>query len=151
MSRDAVLGGTTLAFSAAYYWLAASLPASRLADAIGPQGLPKVYAVCLAALSLALIGGAVARPTRSAPLSLPPAALRAGGMLLMGVAYVALVPWLGYLVAISALIFATVYYQGGSVGVRAAIVAAGGGVFFWLLFVVLMGIAQPPGFFPPQL
>jgi hypothetical protein len=23
-------------------------------------------------------------------------------------------------------------------------------VFFWLLFVVLMGIPQPPGFFPPQ-
>jgi hypothetical protein len=29
-------------------------------------------------------------------------------------------------------------------------VAVGGGVFFWLLFVVLMGIPQPPGFFPPQ-
>ena len=72
-------------------------------------------------------------------------------MILMGVVYIVVAPWVGYLLSIAALILATTYYQGGTIGRQAAIVALCGGVFFWLLFVVLMGIAQPPGFFPPQL
>jgi hypothetical protein len=73
------------------------------------------------------------------------------GMIAMGVVYIVVAPWVGYLLSIAGLILATTYYQGGTIGRQAAIVALGGGVFFWLLFVVLMGIAQPPGFFPPAL
>jgi hypothetical protein len=55
------------------------------------------------------------------------------------------------MVSIAGVILATIYYQGGGFTRHAVIVALCGGVFFWLLFVVLMGISQPPGFFPPQL
>jgi len=55
MGRDLAFGGATLALSVAYYWMAAAIPESQLADAIGPQGLPKTYAILLAALSLVLI------------------------------------------------------------------------------------------------
>ena len=34
---------------------------------------------------------------------------------------------------------------------RVAGVALCGGIFFWLLFVVMMGIPQPPGWWPPPL
>jgi hypothetical protein len=71
-------------------------------------------------------------------------------MLLIGIAYVLVAPWLGYLLSISGLIFATTYYQGGTTDRRAALVALCGGIFFWVLFVAFMGIAQPPGFFPPH-
>jgi hypothetical protein len=170
MHRDLALGSATLGLSAAYYWMAASVPVSRLADAIGPQGLPKIYAVLLAALSLILIvrstrdpgsglrdpgGSDAGDPARSGSRGsrIPDARsrlFRAAGMVLMGVLYLVAVPWAGYLLTIAGLIVATTYYQGGKVGWQAAIVALGGGLFFWLLFVVLMGIAQPPGFFPPQ-
>jgi hypothetical protein len=169
MHRDGAFGGATLALSVVYYWLAASVPISRLADAIGPQGLPKTYALILAALSLILMvrssrdpgagirdSGAGSRDPRGSgsprsPIPDPRSLLfRAIAMLLIGVVYIVMAPWLGYLLSISVLILATGYYQGGSLTRHSAIVALGGGIFFWLLFVVFMGIAQPPGFFPPQ-
>ena len=51
--RDLVFGTATLALSAGYYLMAGRIPESQLADAIGPQGLPRTYAL--------LLGGAVAR------------------------------------------------------------------------------------------
>jgi hypothetical protein len=53
--RDLAFGGAALAISILYYWMATLVPVSQLADAIGPQGLPKVYALILAALSLILL------------------------------------------------------------------------------------------------
>jgi hypothetical protein len=139
-----------LVVSVAYYQMATSVPVSRLADAIGPQGLPKVYGLMLAALSLVVVVNARRAPSESRSAKTRSGALRAIGMITIGVAYIVLAPWIGYLLAISALILATTYYQGGTIGRHAALVALGGGVFFWVLFVVLMGIHQPPGFFPPQ-
>jgi hypothetical protein len=162
MHRDLVFGSATLVLSAVYYWMAASVPVSRLADTIGPQGLPRTYALILAGLSLVLMVQSVRDPGSGnrepqephAPGSRTPdpgsrRLFRAMGMILMGVVYIVLVPWVGYLLSIAGLILATTYYQGGTIGRQTAIVAVCGGVFFWLLFVVLMGIAQPPGFFPP--
>ena len=168
--RDGVFGGAALTISVLYYWMATLVPVSQLADAIGPQGLPKVYAVILAGLSLILLvrssrdpGSEIRGPKESGkppaadPRSLIPdprsrsrsRSFRAAGMLVIGIAYILVAPWLGYLLSISGLIFATAYYQGGTVGRQAAVVALCGGVFFWLLFVTFMGIAQPPGFFSP--
>lgn len=146
MRRDAVFGCATLAFSAAYYWMADNLPASQLSDAIGPQGLPKIYALALVALSLILIIGAAANRGAVAPAVESRAPLsRVAGVLLMGVAYIVLAPWIGYPIAIAALIAATTYYQGGAFTRYVALVSVIGGVLFWVLFVVLMGIQQPAG------
>ena len=148
MNRDLALGSATLAASAAYYWMAVAIPESQLADAIGPQGLPKTYAVLLAGLSLVLIarsfGARVPSPESRAPL------WRVAGMLAIGIIYILVAPWLGYLLSIAALILATTYYQGGAINRHVAVVALSGGIFFWLLFVVMMGIAQPPGWWPPS-
>ena len=158
MRRDLVFGSVTLALGALYYWLSDSIAISSLADAIGPRGLPKIYALGLIALSLVLIVSS-GRPFKSQP---PPiksqipkpksqrAMWRAAGMLAIGVVYVLLVPYVGYMLTIAAVILATIYYQGGGLTRHAVVVALCGGIFFWLLFVVLMGIEQPPGFFPPQ-
>jgi len=168
--RDLLFGGAALAISILYYWMATLVPVSQLADAIGPQGLPKVYALILAALSLILLlrsfrdrGSGIRDPKGSglpaaavsespgSPIPDPRSRLvRAAGMLLIGIVYIVLAPWLGYLLSIAGLIFATTYYQGGTVGRPAALVALCGGVFFWVLFVAFMGIAQPPGLFPLQ-
>jgi hypothetical protein len=71
--------------------------------------------------------------------------LRVAGMLAIGVIYIVVVPWLGYLLSLAGLIFATTYCQGGAVNRQVAIVALSGAVFCWALFVRLMGIAQPAG------
>jgi putative tricarboxylic transport membrane protein len=146
MRREMVFGGATLALSAAYYWMADRLPASQLSDAIGPQGLPQIYSLALAALSLILIIGAASsrhRPAAAAEARAPLS--RVAGVLLIGVAYIVLAPWIGYPVAIAAVIGVTAYYQGAALTREAALVAIAGGALFWLLFVVLMGIQQPAG------
>ena len=153
MGRDLAFGGVTLALSGAYYRMASTIPESRLADAIGPQGLPKIYAVLLAGLSLVLIarslGARSPSPESRAPN--PESRVRSplwrvAGMLAIGVVYILVAPSLGYLLSIGALILGTTYYQGGTINRQVAVVALGGGIFFWLLFVVMMRIQQPAGF-----
>ena len=123
MPRNAILGSITLAASVVYFWLASSVRVSQLADAIGPQGLPKIYALALAGLSLTLIVSSGRPPAKSHDpepknQSLEPKAqsylLRAAGTLLIGVVYILMLPWVGYLLSIAALILVTTYYQGGS-------------------------------------
>ena len=164
MSRDLAFGGTTLALSVGYYWMATTIPRSQLADAVGPQGLPRAYAVLLGLLSLVLIVKAlrgrgqtrsasesrssVSSP-RSSVLSSPSSLWRVAGMLTIGIVYILVAPWLGYLLSIAALILATTYYQGGAIDRQVAVVALSGGIVLWLLFVALMRVAQPSGWWPP--
>jgi hypothetical protein len=157
-NRDLLFGTATLVVAAVYYGLAVSIPQSDLADPVGPQGLPRVYALLLAALSLILI----ARSVRSAkspndgrqnpePLgSLDPGSrmLRVIGMLLIGIAYIVILPWLGYLLSVAALITATIYFQGGSINGRSILVALSGAALFWLLFIWLLRIQYPAGLWP---
>ena len=158
MRGDLPLGVATFALSAGYYFAADRIPDSRLADAIGPAGLPKAYAVLLATLSLGLIGGALKRqtadPGRQPVVERVHAVYRYErviGMLAIGIAYIVLVPWLGYLLSVAALLFTTMYCQGSAADRRAAIVALSGAVFCWILFVLVMRIEQPPGLWPSLL
>ena len=142
-----------LALAGGYFAAARLIPESQLADAIGPQGLPKTYSVVLAALSLILIsqsawgwgqgdGGQDASHPQRRALS------RVAGMLVIGVVYIVAAPWIGYIPALAAVIMVTTYYQGGLINRRVALVSVSGAVFFWLLFVFLLGIPQPAGFWP---
>jgi hypothetical protein len=157
MNKDVLFGSATLVLSVGYYLMAATIPSSQLADAIGPQGLPKAYAILLAGFSLILIGRSLARRrgggTKTAAGERAPRSplWRVAGMLAIGVVYILVAPWLGYVLSIAGLLFATTYYQGGTVNRQVAIVAVSGAVFFWFLFVVLMGIPQPPGWWPSLL
>ena len=186
------------ALAVGYYLLALQIPESQLADAVGPQGLPRTYAFVLGGLSLILIARSL-RPSSLEPVSPrsgrsqpartgPPAGgqyvqeqdapkpgaealappgsnqgpkpmecatpsaraqvLRALGVIVIGVVYILVVPWLGYIVSLAALIAATTYYQGGGMSGRVVIVSVSGAVLFWLLFVAILGIQHPPGFWP---
>ena len=161
MNRDLVLGSAAFALAVGYYLMAAAIPASLLADAVGPQGLPKTYAVLLAGLSLILIIRSVRlKPDPTISRSVPKVRLkpdrgstlwRVAGLLAIGVAYVVVVPWLGYMLSLAALIMATTYYQGGALNRQVVVVAMSGAIVFWLLFVMLLGIPQPAGWWPSLL
>ena len=159
--REILLGCVTLVIAGGYYLLATRIPQSDIADVIGAQGLPKTYAALLAGLSILLIArAAMARSRAAAPdaaSATPKSRLERGlawrvfGMLMNGVIYVVVAPWLGYVLSITALIAATVYYQGGGLSRRSVAVALGGALFFWLLFVRILHIAQPAGLWPSLL
>jgi hypothetical protein len=150
-----VLGAVMLTVAAVYYAIAAGIPRGRLADGIGPGGLPKAYAVALAVLSIALIGRALvsrrsttitgAREERRQVGPLKPG--RTAAMLAIGAAYAAVAGWVGYVPALAGLIFAAIFCQGGAaIPIRRALaIAVVGAVVFWLLFVLVLRVPQPTG------
>jgi putative tricarboxylic transport membrane protein len=155
-NKDCLFGIATLALAAGYYAMAVGIPQSQLADAVGPQGLPKTYAFLLAGLSLALIVRSLparqtARPTSEAPrdAGIDRRVLwRVAGMLLNGIVYILMVPWLGYAISVAALIAATTCFQGGGLNRRTVVVALSGAMLLWLLFVWLLRIQYPAGLWP---
>jgi len=147
-SRDLVLGVVMLTVALAYYGLTTQVPESALDDAVGAVGLPRLYAVMLAVLCVVVMVRsllAMFRHQRQRSDDGPRPSWRFMGMVLIGVLYMAIVPWLGYVVSIAFLIASTAWYQGGSVNRGAIIVAASGALMLWLLFVVILRIPQPPG------
>jgi hypothetical protein len=147
-SRDFAFGAMMLAVGLAYYWLTSQVPQSTLDDEVGPVGLPRLYAVILVTLSLiAIVPAALAVIRRRPPQrdDVPRRSWRFAGMLLIGVLYVAIVPWLGYLPSIAMLIAGTAWYQGGAITRRVVVVSASGALILWLLFVAFLRIPQPPG------
>jgi putative tricarboxylic transport membrane protein len=156
-NRDLVFGSATLALAAVYYALTVTIPQSDLADPIGPQGLPKTYAAVLAVLAIILIARSIKRPANLAPTNPEPANPRTNepanlgrviGMLLIGVGYIVVLPWLGYLLSVAALIAATTYFQGGSINLRSILVAISGALCLWVLFIWLLRIQYPAGLWP---
>jgi hypothetical protein len=152
-SRHTVFGVLMLVLAVVYYASASAIPQSGLADAVGPQGLPRIYAAALAALALVRI----ARRRQPAAVSAVPAdgggqastdVLRSLGLLAIGVGYVLIVPWVGYIVAIALLIGATAGYQARAWRRSDATVAVAGALFLWVLFVLFLGIRQPGGIWP---
>jgi putative tricarboxylic transport membrane protein len=159
MNRDFVCGCFTLAIAAGYYVLAASIPASQLDDAVGANGLPKIYGIVMAALSLILIARALMQHRRAPAMASPSEGpqsqgqewlrlRRAAGMIAIGFLYILLVPWLGYILSLAGLITATAYYQGGEINLRVGVIAVLGAVFMWMIFVIVLQVPQPPGLWP---
>jgi hypothetical protein len=147
-SRDFAFGTVTLAVGLAYYWLTTQVPLSTLDDEVGPVGLPRLYAVILIALSAVTIVRAAPAVVRRQPPERDDVRRRSwrfAGVLLIGVLYVAIVPWLGYLPSVALLIAGTAWYQGGAINRRVVVVSAVGSLILWLLFVAFLKIPQPPG------
>jgi hypothetical protein len=148
--RDRLFGLASLALAGGYYLLARNVPASELADTTGPAGLPVIYAAVLAALGVTLV-------LRSGKAEVPLTAVRPMGVrhvrnaaltLAVGVLYVVAAPVVGYLPAVAALIAATAWAYGARLNVRTLVVAVSGAAVLWLLFVWLLGIPQPSGWWP---
>jgi putative tricarboxylic transport membrane protein len=149
--RDLVVGGAALALAIGYYALAGQIPESQLSDAVGPQGLPRIYAYLLGGLSLVLIARSLGPSNdessgvhRARPAA--PNVRRPAGMVVIGVVYLLAVSWLGYFVSLAGLVATTTWYLGGGLNRRVAVVAVSGALLFWLLFVRLLGVQHPAGF-----
>jgi putative tricarboxylic transport membrane protein len=157
MNRDLVCGIVMLGLAIGYYILVAGIPDSSLADPIGPQGLPRSYAIALGILSLLLIGrsllrgrtGQAAAASEQADRSREWIRLkRASVMLAIGVVYVLLLPWLGYAVSLAILIAVTASYQGVRARRGLAVVAVLGAAVLWALFAIVLRIPEPAGIWP---
>ena len=162
MSRDFFAGCGLLVFSVIYYLTAAAIPESQLSDSVGPSGMPKAYGLALGVLAILLIAQALLARRQAVASAASAAArenaqgelhsaLRGAGMLAIGVTYLILLPFLGYILSVALLIGATAWYQERARPrwvVPTALIGAG---VLWAIFVEVLQIAQPAGFWPSLL
>ena len=152
MNRDFVTGLIGRALAIGYHVVASNIASGQLADEVGPDGLPRIYAWMLGGLSLILSVRALQQrasaATTAGDVSEVHAAWRALGILLIAGAYVAAVPVLGYPLTIAFVIGVAALYQGGRVSWPLALISVSGAAALWFVFVYLLHIAQPEGIWP---
>jgi len=153
MPRDLAGAILLLLVAAGYYALAGGINPSALDDGVGAAGIPSIYAALVAAMGLALAARAAAARWlgRAAPRLAGAESRRllgAAGMLGIGVAYVAVVAFVGYPLALAGALAGAALYQGERAGWRLALIALAGGAAFWLFFDGLLRLDMPSGFWP---
>ncbi|GAB4069032.1 tripartite tricarboxylate transporter TctB family protein [Ancylobacter sonchi] len=150
MNKDAWSGLVLLALAGTYFWATGAIPDSTLEDEVGAVGLPHALTAALVLLGLILlVRGVLAARTEAAAgpedeerdATLP----RALGFLALGAAYVLLLPYVGYLVAVALLIGGVALYEGAPRRWTVPVAALGGAAFYWAVFVKLLGVSQPVG------
>lgn len=147
MDREIACGLFALVLAGAYYGAADALPSSLLADAVGADGVPKALAIALALLgALQLARSRFMRPSAGGGIEDGiDRHGRAAGLLIITCAYVALLPYIGYPVALAALVFAVAAYAGLAPSMRLAFVSGSAALVFWIMFVKLLGVPMPVG------
>lgn len=156
MSKDVWGGLGLLIIAAAYYAGMGQIAESTLSDDVGATGLPRMLALILAIVALALIArGLIASRAATATAAGPKgndeeesAPLpRAIGLLMFGVAYVVILPYAGYLVSVALLITGVGLYEGATRDWKLPVIAICGAALYWAIFVKLLNVHQPAGLF----
>lgn len=158
--KDLIAAAIALALAAAYWIGAIRIHASSLiGKGVGADALPKGLAIALAVLTAILVGQtlwarrnrAVSADEAANPAELATARrkhLRAGGMLLIGVVFLAVVEIAGYVPATFLMVCATAVYNGRAMSWRLAAFAASLTLLFYALFDLILHIPMPSGIWP---
>lgn len=155
--RDAVAGGIGLALAGAYWLGAEAIRSSPLAgNGVGASAVPKGLAVALACFSAGLVLQSIrawrvaarSKPAAAAPSGSSRRHLRAAGMLLIGIAFLAVLETLGYWLSLVLLLAVTAAYNGHPASKRLARFVLIVSIIYYLLFVQLLGIPLPSGVWP---
>ncbi|MGQ7791539.1 tripartite tricarboxylate transporter TctB family protein [Faunimonas sp. B44] len=157
MTRDFYVGLVVLAGAVSYWLAAAKIPISFLDGAVTASTMPQTLAIVLGGLALLLMGQSVAARVRSGAAAAAAEGEeaptlrqhgRAIGMLAIGIAYLVLLPAIGYLAAITLLLIVVAFYNGRR---RAGpLIAFGvlGGAFYYALFTFVLRVPMPSGLWP---
>lgn len=158
--KDLIGAGIALALAGAYWIGATHIPKSSLiGKGVGADALPRGLAVTLAVLAVILIAqnliqrrrGPLREDAPASPEKLAEARhkhLRAVGMFVIGLAFLLIVGYVGYIPAIFAMICVTVVYSGRPMSWRIAGVAAVLTAVYYVLFDLVLHIPMPSGIWP---
>ncbi|MBU2053561.1 MAG: tripartite tricarboxylate transporter TctB family protein [Proteobacteria bacterium] len=116
------------------------LPVTATADLVGPKVYPGALAVLLAVFSGLLLIGAAPSHGEDADIRLPGMVRRFLPLVLFSAAYVIALPFVGFLIATTALLMACFFLLGERRLWLNFLVAAGCTLATYLLFATLLGI-----------
>ena len=152
MHRDAITGIVLMALAVLYYKMADALPRSLLSDNVGAEGFPKLLAGSLFVLALVLLLMGLFKRRAANPIEEREkrahenqAALKAAGMLILGILYLLFVSLIGYPFAVGFLIAAVLLYYKEPLSLKVVMAASIGGILFWVFFVFALEIPMPMG------
>lgn len=164
--RDVWIGLLALAFGGWYWRAAGDIPISPLDGIVNAAALPRALAVAMMAFAVILILRALAlealylraarraqgpvadRPEEEGRRFTPMQHLKAVGIVAIGIAYLLILPWLGYVPSVVFLVVATSVYIGARAGAYTLGVGVVLAVLYYLLFVRLLDIPLPAGIWP---
>jgi uncharacterized membrane protein len=168
--RDVWIGLAAFVLGAWYWRAAGDIAISPLDGIVNASVLPRMLAVAMMLFSVLLAMRALlveylfvraARQRAGADTPQRPEAegmnfsvrqhIKAAGVVVIGVVYLLVLPWLGYVPSAALLIAATAVYIGARAGLYTFGVAVAVAVIFYLLFVRLLGIPLPAGLWPALL
>lgn len=153
--RGVLAASGLLVVLAVLYWLAAdAIPKSSLSGAVGADGFPKMLAVALALLSIALAGqtlaemrkrgrsGSSAEDGKSTNWN---SHFRAFGVVAIGAAFLIVLPVLGYAVSVAFLLVGLATYSGQKLSAGSIVFGVAGAAVFYVLFVHVLNVPLPGG------
>jgi putative tricarboxylic transport membrane protein len=152
--RSILVASGLLFVLALAYWLGAdAIPKSSLSGSVGADGLPKLLAVTLGVLSVALAGQTILEARKRAAAGKLAASggphwrahARAFGVIAIGAVFIALLPVLGYVVTVGLLLVGIAIYSGKRPDLWTVVFGVVGAVVFYVLFVHLLRVPLPPG------
>ena len=158
--RDLIGAGIALALAGAYWIGATHIPTSSLiGKGVGADALPRGLAVTLAVLAVILVAQNLIQRRRGPLREDAPATreelaearhrhLRAAGMFLIGLAFLLVVNYVGYIPAIFAMICVTAVYNGRPMSWRIAGVATVLTAVYFVIFDLILHIPMPTGIWP---
>jgi hypothetical protein len=160
LRKDLIGAGICLALAGAY-WIGAThiQKSSLIGKGVGADALPRGLAVVLAVLAVILIlqnliqrvKGPLPEDAPATPERLAEARhkhLRAAGMFLIGLGFLLVVGYVGYIPAIFAMICITVVYNGRPMSWRIAGIAAVLTAAMYVVFDSVLHIPMPEGIWP---
>ena len=149
-----------------FWYGATKIPVSPLEGQVGAAGFPKLLAASLGALAIIRLAQTVLSARRAGERGSPAAGAaltdeereakkaewrghgRAAAMLLLGVGYVVVLPFLGYLLSLVLLIVVVTLYSGRRPSLGLAAVAIVGAAVLYVVFVWLLQVPMPAGIWP---
>jgi putative tricarboxylic transport membrane protein len=144
------------------YWLGAdAIPVSRLGGAVGADGLPKLLAVVLGLLSAGLAVQTLAELRKRRLTGASSGAIEVGkeagdfhaharafGIVFIGIGFLIALPVLGYTVSVGLLLIVVAAYTGRAISLATIAFGVLGAAFFYVMFVRLLQVPLPAGFWP---
>ena len=146
--RDRLLAVVVAAFAASYVTVARGIEDSLLSDAVGAGGVPQGVGIAMGLAAVALfaksfVGSSDGGQNEAEPWL--PILLHTGGLVLILLAYGALLPWLGYPLTICLLVGASGWLAGARPNLNLLLCAAVSGPALWAMFDQALQVRMPVG------
>ena len=152
--RDRLLAVLVAAFAASYVAAARGIEDSLLSDAVGAGGVPQGVGIAMFIAAVALFAKSFMAPASGAQgdgggnddaKPWLPTLLRTAGLVLILVVYGALLPLLGYPLAVSLLVGACGWLAGAAPRLPLLLCTVLSGPGLWLLFDQVLKVRMPVG------